>query len=178
MQIDRVAFRNIMARFGAAVSIVTTEGAAGRCGFTCTAVCSVTDDPATILVCLNRSSQMNSVFKSNGVLCVNVLGAGQEDLSATFAGQTGVGMADRFAQDRWDALVTGAPALRDAVGALDCTIADIKEFGTHTILFGKVVSARLDSSRDSLVYFNRQYHALPVAPARSQQGTLALTNTS
>jgi flavin reductase len=178
MQIDRVAFRDIMAQFGAAVSVVTTEGAAGRCGFTCTAVCSVTDDPATILVCLNRRSQMNSVFKRNGVLCVNVLGAGQEDLSAVFAGQTGVSMADRFTQDRWDALVTGAPALRDAVGAIDCTISDIKECGTHTILFGKVVSARLDSSRDSLIYFNRHYHALPVARARSQQGTLALTNAS
>jgi 4-hydroxyphenylacetate 3-monooxygenase reductase component len=167
MQIDRVAFRNIMAQFGAAVSVVTTEGAEGRCGFTCTAVCSVTDDPATILVCLNRKSRMNSVFKSNGVLCVNVLGAGQEDLSAMFAGQTGISMADRFAQDRWDILVTGAPALRDAVGALDCTISDIKECGTHTILFERVAAVRVDASRDSLVYFNRQYHALPVIPARA-----------
>lgn len=173
MQIDRVAFRNIMARFGAAVSVVTTEGAAGRCGFTCTAVCSVTDDPATILVCLNRRSLMNAAFKSNGVFCVNVLGAGQEDLSAMFAGQTGIGMADRFGQDRWDTLVTGAPVLRDAVVALDCTVSDLKECGTHTILFGGVASVRLDALRDSLVYFNRQYHALPVAPPCPQQNVLA-----
>jgi len=169
MQVDRVAFRNIMAQFGAAVSVVTTEGTAGRCGFTCTAVCSVTDDPPTILVCLNRSSLMNPVFKSNGVFCVNVLGAGQEDLSAAFAGQTGVNMAERFVRDRWDTMVTGAPALRDAVGSLDCTISDINECGTHTILFGSVASVRVDASRDSLVYFNRQYHALPVAPVRSEQ---------
>jgi flavin reductase len=178
MQIDRTAFRNIMARVGAAVSVVTTDGAAGRCGFTCTAVCSVTDDPATILVCLNRSSLMNAAFKSNAVFCVNVLGAGQEDLSATFAGQAGISMANRFAQDRWDTLATGAPALRDAVGALDCTISEIKECGTHTILFGRVVSVRLDALRDSLVYFNRQYHALPVEPTASQQNALALTSAS
>ena len=178
MQIDRAAFRNIMAQFGAAVSVVTTEGAEGRCGFTCTAVCSVTDDPATILVCLNRKSRMNSVFKSNGVLCVNVLGASQQDLSTAFAGQTDVGMADRFAQDRWDTLITGAPALRDGVGALDCRISEIKECGTHTILFGRVAAVRLDASRDSLVYFNRRYHPLLVVPAYSRQGALTLTSST
>ena len=34
-----------MARLGAAVNVVTTDGPAGRYGFTASAVCSVTDDP-------------------------------------------------------------------------------------------------------------------------------------
>ncbi len=36
-----------MARLAAAVNIVTTDGPAGRAGFTATAVCSVTDEPPT-----------------------------------------------------------------------------------------------------------------------------------
>jgi flavin reductase len=45
-------YRDAMACLGAAVSIVTTDGAAGRAGFSASAVCSVTDDPPTLLVCL------------------------------------------------------------------------------------------------------------------------------
>ena len=44
MTIDRTVFRNAMACMGAAVNVVTSAGPAGRCGYTCTAVCSVTDD--------------------------------------------------------------------------------------------------------------------------------------
>jgi hypothetical protein len=57
MTVSREQFRDAMARLGAAVNIVTTDGTAGRAGFTASAVCSVTDDPPTLLVCLNRSSR-------------------------------------------------------------------------------------------------------------------------
>ena len=49
-----------MARLGAAVNIITTDGPGGKRGFTASAVCSVTDSPPTLLVCLNRSSDSNS----------------------------------------------------------------------------------------------------------------------
>jgi flavin reductase len=160
VDIDRTAFRNTMAHFGSAVSIVTTDGPGGRCGFTCTSVCSVTDEPATILACLNRRSQTNPVFRRNGIFCVNMLGAGQEDMSAIFAGQTGTQMADRFLHGTWDTLVTGAPVLRNAIGTLDCAIAETKEYGTHTILFGKVRAVKVDTEREPLLYFNRKYHNL------------------
>ena len=47
-------YRDAMACLGAAVNIVTTDGRAGRAGFTASAVCSVTDDPPTLLVCMSR----------------------------------------------------------------------------------------------------------------------------
>jgi flavin reductase len=38
-------FRNAMAQLGSAITIITTDGPAGRFGFTASAVCSVTDSP-------------------------------------------------------------------------------------------------------------------------------------
>ena len=73
----QLAFRNAMAHMSAAVNIITTDGEAGRCGITATAVCSVTDTPPTLMVCVNRNSAMNAVFKANGRLCVNVLSGEQ-----------------------------------------------------------------------------------------------------
>lgn len=92
--VEKTEFRNAMSRLGAAVNIITTEGPAGRAGFTASAVCSVTDSPPTLLVCLNRSASVYPVFRENMQLCVNTLAAGHETLSNLFGGKTP--MADRF----------------------------------------------------------------------------------
>lgn len=46
--VDQQTFRDAMSCMGAAVNIITTDGPAGRAGFTASAVCSVTDTPPTI----------------------------------------------------------------------------------------------------------------------------------
>lgn len=60
---ERLRFRDAMASLSAAVNVVTTEGDAGRCGITATAVCSVTDTPPSVMVCINANSAMNPVFQ-------------------------------------------------------------------------------------------------------------------
>jgi flavin reductase len=65
------AFREAMSRLGAAVHVITTDGQAGMTGFTATAVSSVSDQPPTLLVCLNRRSTSAPVLSHNGVFCVN-----------------------------------------------------------------------------------------------------------
>ena len=153
-------FRDAMARLGAAVNIVTTDGPAGRCGFTASAVCAITDEPPTVLVCMNRSSAQNSVFKANGVLCVNVLAPRHQALSSVFAGQGGAAMPDRFAMARWSSLTTAAPALEDAAVSLDGVIAEVLERGTHTMLFVEIRAVRLGTTQEGLVWFGRRYHGL------------------
>ena len=59
---DKQTFRDAMACVGAAVNIITTDGPAGRAGFTASAVCSVTDSPPTLLVCLNRGASVWPTF--------------------------------------------------------------------------------------------------------------------
>ena len=70
-------FREALSGVASSVSIVSTDGAHGIAGFTCSAVCSVTDEPPTIMVCVNRKSAANAIIKANGVLCVSSLGAEQ-----------------------------------------------------------------------------------------------------
>ena len=62
--VDQSTFRNGMSRLGAAVSVVTTDTADQRYGFTASAVCSVSDTPPTLLVCINRSSSCFPAFAS------------------------------------------------------------------------------------------------------------------
>jgi flavin reductase len=164
MSVSSAEFRDAMARLGAAVNIVTTDGPAGRAGLTASAVCSVTDTPPTLLVCLNRSSKANSIFKANGVLCVNTLAAAERDLSDAFAGRGGLEGEARFALGRWTRLLTGAPVLEDAaVVSFDCRIADVVEKGTHSVLFAEIAAIRQGAPGGALIWYGRDYH--PVGEA-------------
>ncbi|MFT4184913.1 MAG: pyrimidine utilization flavin reductase protein F [Rhizobium sp.] len=152
----RTEFRNAMARMAAAVNIVTTNGPAGLAGFAATAVCSVTDSPPTLLVCLNRTASVHPAVTANGVLCVNVLSEGHQELSRLFGGKTPV--AERFAAAAWSELSTGSPALEDALVSFDCRIVHRADGGTHDILMCEVDAIRQRDGGQGLVYFDRAYH--------------------
>lgn len=111
-RVDKQSFRDAMSTLAAAVNVVTTDGPGGRAGFTATAVCSVCDEPPTLLVCLNRGASVYDVFSRNDALCVNTLTDTQSDLSNLFGGKSS--MEERFAAATWEQSVTGAPVLEDA----------------------------------------------------------------
>jgi len=158
--VGRQAFREAMSRIASSVHIVTTDGFAGRCGFTATAFTSVSDDPPTVLVCLNRSSPQNPVFKANGTFGVNTLAAADRPLADVFAGRTGLHMAERFRHGDWRPLAGGAPALASARVALDCRLTSYVEAATHTILFGLVTDVVFGDPNPSLLYVCRDYRTL------------------
>ena len=120
--VDTTGFRNSMAMLGGAVSVITTDGPAGSFGFTDSAVCSVTDQPPTLLVCMNRSSFSNVHFKSNGVLSVNVLTPGLQEVSGAFSNRH-LDTEQRFSCASWSTLESGAPLLDEALAKLDATFA-------------------------------------------------------
>ncbi|WP_033292459.1 flavin reductase [Amycolatopsis jejuensis] len=157
--VSRRAFRDAMARLPAAVNILTTDGPYGRCGITVSAVCSVTDTPPTVLVCVNRSSSSHPVFVGNGRVCLNVLTGRGAQLAVHFSGATKTPMDDRFAWDIWDRTAE-QPVLREAQVAAVGTICDRKEIGSHTVLFVQIEHMTTRAEVDSLVYVNRQFHRI------------------
>jgi flavin reductase len=157
ISIEPPAFREAMTRLGAAVHLVTTAGPAGKTGFTATAVCSVSDQPATLLVCLNRRSNSAPLMAQNGVFCVNTLGAAESNLADIFAGRSGVHLEERFSVGEWTTLKTGSPVLTTAVVAFDCRTIDIKAVASHNVIFGAVQAVRLGPGGPALVYHGRAY---------------------
>ena len=154
--IEATDFRNAMSLLTSAVNIVTTRGASGAHGFTASAVCSVTDTPPTLLVCMNKASRSHAHFIENKILTVNVLGAQHEHISNIFASK--MSSEERFKHGIWTELETGAPVLDDALSSFDCRIEHIQEVGTHTIFICPIVAIQQSQHEHSLVYFNRAYH--------------------
>jgi len=150
-------FREAMSRLGAAVHVVTTAGAGGKAGFTATAVSSVSDKPATLLICLNRASRNNSALFTNRVLCVNTLPAGADAMADLFAGRTRVYGEERFAGGDWTTLKTGSPVLVSAVAAFDCRVLEVKPVASHYVYFVAVEAIRKGPAGAALVYHEREY---------------------
>lgn len=154
------SFRDAMSALGSAVCVVTTDGSAGRHGMTATAVCSLSDHPASLLVCVNRASRMHDALAQNGVFVVNVLAAGQEVLSRLFADPARA-MAERF--DLAGDLVTTAvkvPALGSAQISIACAVTMMIEASTHSVVMGEVRQIVRGDGEGGLVYYNRRYHTL------------------
>ncbi|NIF81507.1 flavin reductase [Paraburkholderia sp. Cy-641] len=170
--LDKSTFRDAMAGLGAAVNIITSDGAAGLAGCTASAVCGVTDEPPTLLVCINRGSRNNAAFRENGRLCVNVLSAEHQALAAHFA-TSALAIGERFAAAQWEHLATGAPVLRDALASLDCEIESITEVGTHTVFFCAVKAARTRADGDALIYYGRRYHRVGERSVHASHATAA-----
>ncbi|MBV6273931.1 flavin reductase [Alcaligenaceae bacterium CGII-47] len=156
---DTKEFRSGMALLGSAVCVITSDGPEERVGFTASAVCSVTDSPPTLLVCMNSASELAPKVRANGVLCVNVLSADQEEASRAFATR-GLSREQRFARASWSTLATGAPVLDGALASFDCSIVQTQNVGTHHIFYCEIKAVRYDDSRDGLAYFKRAYHRL------------------
>jgi cob(II)yrinic acid a,c-diamide reductase len=159
-QLDPLTYRDAMSRLAGHVHIVTAAYKGERRGVTITAACSVSDDPATLLVCLNSSNPRNSIFTSSGSFALNLLGADQMELAHVFSGRDGIDPSLRFNHGHWSTLETGSPVLDDAVAAFDCRLIDIKSIATHLVLFGEVIGIRLGKQKPALVYLDRDYRTL------------------
>lgn len=158
--VSRTEFREAMARVCAPVHVITSGGPAGRGGFTATAMCSVTDEPPTLLVCMNSRSSQTELFLENRRFCVNVLTGAHRELAGFFAGQQ-TDMVARYAAGEWVDLPSGNLALADAIVSFDCRLAEARLVGTHNILIGEVIAVRSRKDGQALLYFDRNYVHVP-----------------
>lgn len=154
-----MTFVEAMAHAATAVSIVTTDGEAGRFGMTVSAVASVSAEPPMVLACINRRSPAIDAIEANGVFCVNMLSSEQCTLAQCFAGRPETGAPYDFEIADWHDAATGAPVLSGAAASFDCLLDASHDAGTHRIVIGRVQSAKGSDTRP-LAYAQRAFHTL------------------
>lgn len=157
--VDVLAFRAAMARFPGAVTLITTGKGAARRGITATAVCSVTADPPSLLVCLNRKTGTCAAVADSGRFNVNLLPGDGGPLALTFAGATGATGAAKFAEGDWQDDADGTPRLATAIATFSCVVREQLDAGTHSVFIG-TVTAITTAEGAPLVYEQSRFHRL------------------
>lgn len=154
------AFRDVMREVAAPVTILAAGRQGFRSGLTATSVCSVSDAPPTMLICVRRNAKAHDVIVDSGHFSINFLSAEQEDVAMQFSGAGGLCGEDRFAIGDWLTGATGAPVLADCVCTLECRLVRTELVATHTIMFGEPVAGRKRESGRALLYRRGGYQPL------------------
>jgi len=148
-----------MSRAAATVSVVTTDGPAGRYGVTVSAMTSVSAEGTapTMLVCVHHQSETAAAILGNGCFCINVLRSDQQHIADIFSGRRPAPGDDRFASAPFTAGPTGAPCLDDVLVSFDCALVSSDKIGTHHICIGAVRGVRVAAEGTPLLYGMRRY---------------------
>jgi flavin reductase (DIM6/NTAB) family NADH-FMN oxidoreductase RutF len=156
-----------MGFFATGVTVVTTAYGREVRGMTANSVTSVSLDPLSVLVCVNREAITHRIMAAARVFCVNVLTVEQEGLSRACARpdtpEAGLeGVPYRIGQ-------SGAPIIEGALAYLDCRVAASFEFGTHTIFVGETLDLGANGGRP-LMFYRGQYARGLDGPAMRTEG--------
>jgi len=156
------AFCQAMRGIADTAHLVTTSDAAGTWhGMAATAVTSVSMDPPSLLVCINRDATTRSPVEARGAFCVNVLAADHQDHCSRFGSPDA--RHTRFDHGDWCER-DGLPYLADAQAAIFCDVAQSIGHGTHIVFIGNVRDIVLPrDTADPLVYLDRGFVSLGTA---------------
>jgi flavin reductase (DIM6/NTAB) family NADH-FMN oxidoreductase RutF len=151
------AFRGGMRQLAGGVSVITVGAGSDRSGMTVTSVSSLSVDPPTLIVSVNRQSSTWPLLLRYRTFGVNVLSARQQDVALRFAGQGGVAGAARYGEEPVIIAETGAPLLANALAAFDCEAEELIDRHSHAIVIGRVKAVRVTEGRAALLYWRGEY---------------------
>lgn len=151
-RVDAESFRSAMRRTAASVAVITSAHEGVFHGMTATAMTSVSSDPPTLLVVVNRSARTHPFIAKSRRFAVNVLSTGQEETARRFA----AGAENQFEGIPHEMHAAEVPIIAGTAATFVCVATDAVDVATHTIFIGAVEMA-VSSGRSPLLYHDGRY---------------------
>ena len=147
-------FRLAMRRYIYSVSIMSNkDNADNPNAITVSSVTSISMDPPSLLICINKSSRIHNSIELGSKFCINLLNNEQEDLSNICSDED---MYDqRFKDENWN--LDSIPFLINAQANMFCKVDKLTSYHTHTIVVGLVEDANYADEISTLTYVNGKY---------------------
>ena len=153
--------RQGMRSLASGVCIVSGLNADGeRAAMTASSVTSVSDEPPSLLVCVNKTARMDHILQNSDYFCVNILSSSHQDVSEVCA--TPDAGEGRFDVGSWSQHEgTGLHYIDNAPAVFICHKQRLVPHGTHSIYIANVDEVLVsDKKHQHLVYANGRYHYL------------------
>lgn len=154
-------FRAAMRAFVGTCSVITVGEGDDASGLVVTSAISLSAEPPLLLACVNRNSSSHPLLEKYGRFGWSSLGAAHREVAERFSGFGGVKGPARYDGAEWETAVTGARLLVGAPTAFDCTVEEMIQRATHSILIGRVQAIRTTPDQGALIYWNGAYRSLP-----------------
>ncbi len=146
-------FRTAMRGFFASVSVMALKNNNGFFAITVSSVTSISLDPPSLLVCINKYSRIHSELLKGELVSINLLTKDQQHISEKCSNSLLVG--ERFDQEYWD--IENTPIVKNAQANFLCKISNMIDHGTHSILLLDVQDVEHLDKINTLSYINGKY---------------------
>jgi flavin reductase (DIM6/NTAB) family NADH-FMN oxidoreductase RutF len=156
---DPRLFRDVMGRFATGVTVLSLNVDGQLRGVTANAVTSLSLDPMLLLACIDKHSSSHALFERADAFAVNILEAGQRQLSSIFARHGGTD--EPMGGVPYRVGVLGTPLIEGSLAYAECKIAERLPGGDHTIVIGEVVDMAIERPEgEPLIFFSANYRHL------------------
>ncbi|NVN10507.1 flavin reductase family protein [Nguyenibacter vanlangensis] len=144
-------FRRAMAHFATGVAVVTTTGAGGEQGATISALSSVSLDPLTLLICLNRRSATCRSIEKSRRFGISILASHQEAIARRYA----MPAQDKIVGEDEVRHPDGTLFIQEALVHIGTEVIETLRGGTHEIFLARPVHVTMNPDPDvgPLLYF-------------------------
>jgi flavin reductase (DIM6/NTAB) family NADH-FMN oxidoreductase RutF len=159
VSVDTTTFRHAVSTFGTGVTVITTGSDGAYHAMTANAFMSLSLDPITVLVSIEKSAHTYPVIQRSEAFTVNILAEDQEEVSRMYASK-----AMQEYHDLKGAEFTlghnGVPRLAGCLAYIECRTIRSYDGFDHTLFIGEVVEADVARDVPPLMYFRSAYRRL------------------
>ena len=147
-------FRLAMRSYIYSVSVLSNKSEDGVCNaITVSSVTSISMEPPSLLVCINKDSKIHDELSAGSEFCINLLTKEQQDISNVCSSES---MHDkRFDDPNWD--VSHTPYLKNAQANIFCKVDNLIPYHTHTIVLAHVTKSVNKYKINTLTYVDGSY---------------------
>ena len=147
-------FRLAMRRYIYSVSIMSNRDSNNNPNaITVSSVTSISMEPPSILICINKSSKIHDSIVSGSKFCINLLTKDQHELSNICSDDQK--HDQRFVDQNWN--LDNLPFLENAQANIFCKVDKLSSYHTHTIVIGLVEDANFADTISTLTYVDGDY---------------------
>ena len=148
-------FLEAMRKTTSTVTVIASREGDTQYAMTATSVVSLTLEPPSMLICINKNASIHSILSEKAKLSINILSTDQKELSELCSNKSREN--DRFKGDDWS-YQDDIPYATNSVSSLFCECKQVIDYETHSIFMCKIISLINNDSRDCLLYHNASYN--------------------
>ena len=141
-------FKVAMRQYSYSVSIISNTSSNGENNaITISSFTSVSLDPPSILVCINKKSSIHESLKVNSIFCINLLSEKQLKIAKLCSDPSKI--SNRFENDEWEG--TNPPKLSKSIVHLVCSVDKVIDYKTHSIIIGIIKNSKVKKGQKNLL---------------------------
>ena len=155
MAVNVELYKRAVSRFPTGVAVIATAIGERKAGMTVNALFSLSLDPPSILVSMQRGSESTGLLRESRRAAISFLASSQQRVSELFSKRNST--VDKFADGTYHLSLSGQPIINGSIAAMDVEVTEILNVADHDLMVCNVDSVLHLEDGSPLLYWGGLY---------------------